>query len=159
LEIIPLKQFAGGTTIDVDAIIRRCPMVCFIDGLAYDNPPGARNPTRWQDVQELLNAGIKVVASVNVQYIAELGEQVEAITGKVRNETVPIAFVKSASEIELVDAPPEDPLERSPEEQVEARKREQRLSKLRELALLLAADVVDHQLNEYLECHGIHQHF
>jgi two-component system sensor histidine kinase KdpD len=159
LEMIPLKQAGGRTAIDVDAIIRRRPMVCFIDGLAYGNPPGARNPTRWQDVQELLNAGIKVVATINIQYIAELQDQIEAITGKRRTETVPISFIKSASEIEIVDAPPEGPMERSTEEQMEARKREQRLLKLRELALVLAADVVDCQLNEYLERHGIHQHF
>jgi two-component system sensor histidine kinase KdpD len=159
LEIVPLKQTGGGTAIDVDAIVQRHPMVCFIDGLAYDNPPGARNPTRWQDVQDLLTAGIKVVASINIQYIAELQEQIEAITGKRRTETVPLSFLKGASEIEIVDVPPEEPLERSPEEQVEAEKRGQRLSRLRELALLLAADVVDHQLNEYLECHGIHQQY
>ncbi len=144
LEIIPLKSFDGGTS---------------IDGLAYNNPPGGRHPTRWQDVQELLNAGIKVVASINVQYVAELRDEIEAITGKPRSETVPISFIKSASEIEIVDAPPAEPMERSPEEQAEAQKREQRLSRLRELALLLAADVVDQQLTEYLESQGVHQHF
>ena len=60
LEVIPLKQIDGGTAVDVEALLRRHPAVCFIDGLAYDNPPGSRNPTRWQDIQELLNAGIKV---------------------------------------------------------------------------------------------------
>lgn len=159
LEIVPLKQLNGGTVIDVAAIIQRHPMVCFIDGLAYDNPPGARRATRWQDVQDLLAAGIKVVASVNIQYIAELGDQIEAITSQRRPETVPISFIEGASEIEIVDAPPEEPMERSPEEQMEAEKRAVRLSKLRELALVLAADVVENQLNEYLECHGIHQHF
>jgi two-component system sensor histidine kinase KdpD len=159
LEIVPLKQIDGGTAIDVDAIVRRHPMVCFIDGLAYDNPLGARNPTRWQDVEDLLKTGIKVVGSINVQYIAELQDQIEAITGRRRPETVPISFIESASEIEIVDAPPEEPMERSPEEQIEAQKREQRLSRLRELTLLLTADVVEHELNEYLECHGIHQHF
>jgi len=159
LEIVPLKKIDGGTAIDVDAIIRRHPMVCFIDGLAYDNPPGARNPTRWQDVQELLNAGVKVVASINIQYISDLQDQIEAITGKRRTETVPLSFLKSASEIEIVDAPSEAPMERSPEEKIQAQRRAQQLSRLRELALLLAADVVDHQLNQYLECHGIHQHF
>ncbi len=157
LEIIPLKSFGSGTAIDVDAIIQRHPMVCFIDGLAYNNPPGARNPTRWQDVQELLTAGIKVIASINIQYIAELQDQIYSITGKRRHETVPISFLESASEIEIVDVPPEAPMDRSPEEQVEAQEREHRLSRLRELALVLAADVVDHQLSHYLERHGIHQ--
>jgi two-component system sensor histidine kinase KdpD len=159
LEIIPLGRFEGGTAIDVDAIRRRHPSVCFIDGLAYDNPSGARNPTRWQDVQDLLRAGIKVVGSINVQHIAELQDKVEAITGERKTETAPAAFLKNASEIEIVDALPEESIERSPEEQKEQHKREQRLSGLRELALVFAADVVDQQLNEYLECHGIYQHF
>src|SRR5689334_13606973 len=63
LEVIPLKTVDGRETMDVETILSRAPAVCFIDGLAYDNPPGSRNPTRWQDVQELLNAGMKVVAS------------------------------------------------------------------------------------------------
>ena len=159
VEVIPLMHVGSGTAIDVDAIIRRHPAVCIIDGLAYNNPPGLRNPTRWQDVQDLLQADIKVIASINIQYVAELREQVEAITGKHVTQTVPVAFIKSADEIEIVDAPPEAPLERSPEEQMDAVKREQRLSKLRELALVLAADVVDHQLSDYLERHGIKQHF
>ena len=159
LEIIPLKSSAGGTAIDVDAILRRYPAVCFIDGLAYDNPPDSRNPTRWQDVQDLVNAGIKVIGSINIQYIDELREQVEAITGKHVTQTVPLSFLKNADEIEIVDAPSEEPLERSPEEMENADRRQQRLSRLRELALVLAADVVDYQLSEYLSRHGIKQHF
>ncbi len=159
LEIIPLKPSEGATAIDVEAIIRRNPAVCFIDGLAYDNPPGSRNPTRWQDVQDLVNAGIKVIGSINIQYIEDLREQVEAITGKHVTQTVPVSLIKSADEIEIVDAPPEEPLERSPEEKESADLRQQRLSRLRELALVLAADVVDHQLLEYLDRHGIKHHF
>jgi two-component system sensor histidine kinase KdpD len=158
LEVVLLKTIGGGTAIDTEALIQRHPAVCFIDGLAYDNPPGARNPTRWQDVQDLIQAGIKVVASINIQYIAELREQVAAITGKHVTETVPVSFIKSADEIEIVDAPAEEPIERSPEEQADTGKRGQRLSKLRELALVLAADVVDYQLSEYLQRHGIKQH-
>ncbi len=159
LEVIPLKRAGDGTAVDLEALIRRHPVVCFIDGLAYNNPPGLRNPTRWQDVQELLNAGIKVIASINVQYVAELQKDIQAITGKQALETVPVSFIKSADEIEIVDAPPEEPMERSAEEQAKAQERERRLSRLRELALVLAADVVDHQLNEYLECHGLKQQF
>ena len=158
LEVIPLRQSGGGASIDVDAIVRRRPAVCFIDGLAYDNPPGSRHATRWQDVEELLEAGIKVVASINVQYVAELRAEVEAITGKKIKETVPVAFIQSADEIEIVDAPPEEPIERTAEEEMDARRREQRLSHLRELALVLAADVVDQQLERYLEQQGIRQH-
>lgn len=157
LEVIPLRRVYDLTAIDVDAIIRRAPTVCFIDGLAYDNPPGSRNPTRWQDVQDLLNTGIKVVASINIQYVDELRDQVEKITGKHVREAVPMSFIRSADEIEIVDAPPEEPIERTPAEEADARRREQRLSKLRDLTLVLAADVVDHQLQTYLERHGIRQ--
>jgi two-component system sensor histidine kinase KdpD len=146
LEVVPLKPVGEGIAIDVEALVRRHPAVCFIDGLAYNNPPGARNQTRWQDVEDLLHAGIKVIGSVNIQYVAELQEQVEAITGKHVTETVPMAFIKSAAEIEIVDAPPEEPGDR-----------QRRLSRLRELALVLAADVIDQQLSEYLERHGIKQ--
>lgn len=159
LQVVPLKVVAGGTAIDVDALIQRHPAVCIIDGLAYDNPPGSRNPTRWQDVKDLLEAGINVVASINIQYIDELRERVEAITGKHVGQTVPLAFIQSADEVEIVDAPPEAPMERSADEQVEIRKREERLSKLRELALVVTADIVDHQLSDYLERHAIKQHF
>lgn len=159
LEVIPLRKRDDGSAIDVEAIIQRHPTVCIIDGLAYNNPPGARNSTRWQDVEELLTAGIKVITSVNIQYVAELREQVEGITGKRITDTVPISFLERADEIELVDAPPLEPMERSHEEEIEAQKQQERLAKLRELALVLAADVVDHQLQSYLECHGIRQNY
>lgn len=159
LEVIPLKVVDGGTAVDVDALIKRHPSTCVIDGLAYDNPLGSRNPTRWQDVKDLLEAGINVIASINIQYVAELREDVEAITGKHVAQTVPLSFIQSANEIEIVDAPPEEPMERSPDERAEMEKRQERLSKLRELALVVTADIVDHQLNEYLERHGIKQQF
>jgi two-component system sensor histidine kinase KdpD len=159
LETIPLKVVSGSTAIDVEALLARCPSVCVIDGLAYNNPPGLRNPTRWEDAQGLLEAGINVIASINIQYIAELRDEVEAITGKRADHTVPLSFVQGADEIEIVDAPPVEPMERSSENEGESRKREERLSKLRELALVVTANVVDHQLNEYLEQHGIKQRF
>ena len=155
LEVIPLKEIGGGTAVDVEAILRRHPDACFVDGLAYDNPPGSRNATRWQDAKELVQAGIKVIASINIHYISELRDQVEQITCKKITQTVPIAFVKSADEIEIVDAPAMESLERSPAEQISGEKRQQQLSKLREMALVLAADVVDHQLSNYLGSHGI----
>jgi two-component system, OmpR family, sensor histidine kinase KdpD len=146
LEVMPLKTVDGATAMDLDALIQRHPAVCIIDGLAYDNPAGLRNPTRWQDVQDLLEAGIQVIASINIQYVAEVREQAEAITGKHVDQTVPLSFIQSADEIEIVDAPP-------------LQKHEERLSKLRELALVITADFVDHQLNDYLERHGIKQRF
>jgi two-component system sensor histidine kinase KdpD len=144
---------------NIEAIMRRSPEVCVIDGLAFNNPPGLRNPTRWQDAQQLVSAGIKVIGSINIQYVEELREQAEAITGKHVTETVPISFIKSADEIEIVDAPPEEPIEHSPEQQMDASRRQERYSMLREMTLVLAADVVDHQLSEYLEKHGIKQTF
>ena len=159
LEIIPLKQTQQGAEIDVEALLRRAPEVCFIDGLAYDNPPGSRNATRWQDVNELVRSGIKVVTSINIQYIGELREKVEAITGKHVTQTVPLTFIKSADEIEVVDAPPVEVQGDSAEERAGAETRQHQLSRLREMALVLAADVVDHQLAEYLQAHRIRQDF
>ena len=159
LEVMPLKTYSAGMAMDIEGIIRRRPAICIIDGLAYKNLPGLRNPTRWQDAQELVNAGIKVIGSVNIQYVEELRQQVEDITGKHVTETVPLSFIKSADEIEIVDAPPEEPIERSPEQQTKIETRQRQLSVLRELALILAADVVDYQLNDYLERHGIRQSF
>jgi len=159
LEVIPLKGDGQATGIDVEAIIRRHPAVCFIDGLAYDNPPGARNKARWQDVQDIMDAGIKVVASVNIQYVAELAAQVEAITGKHVTQTVPVSFIRSADEIEIVDAPTHELSERPPEAQRDAQIRAQQLPRLRELALVLAADVVDRQLSDYMERHNITQSY
>jgi two-component system sensor histidine kinase KdpD len=159
LEVIPLKQVAAGSMVDVDALLERRPNVCFIDGLAYDNPPGSANRTRWEDVLQLVEAGIKVVTSINIQYIAELREQVEAITGKSVTQTVPITFVRSADEIEIVDAPAFEAYRRSPDEVAGIKDQQRQLLKLREVALVLAADVVDHQLAHYLESHGIRQHF
>ncbi len=152
LEVVPMKN---GIEIDADALIRRHPAVCVIDGLAYDNPSGSRTPARWLDVQNLLNAGINVVGSINIQYIAELQQEVESVTGKHVTETVPVWFVRSADEIEIVDAPPEAPMERLPEQMANAATHQQGLSRLRELALVLTADVVDRQLEDYLALHGI----
>jgi two-component system, OmpR family, sensor histidine kinase KdpD len=159
LEVIPLKKYPAGVAMDVEAILKRRPAVCVIDGLAYRNPPERCNPTRWQDVRELVNAGIKVIGSINIQYVEELCRQVEEITGKHAAETVPIAFIKSADEIEIVDAPPEEPIERSQEQQFKIEDRPRQLTLLRELTLVLAADVVDCQLTNYLEQHGIKQTF
>jgi two-component system sensor histidine kinase KdpD len=159
LEVVPLKVVGQGTAIDIETLIRRHPAICIIDGLAYDNPPGLRNQTRWQDVEDLVKSGIKVIGSINIQYIAEMREQVEAITGKHVTQTVPISFLKSADEIEIVDASIEEPIDRAPEQQFDVERRRQQISKLRELALVLAADVVDHQLSDYLDRHGIRQQF
>jgi len=147
LEVIP-----GEPVLDVQAVLRRQPQVCLVDALAHNNPPGSRNPCRWQDVQDLLNAGISVITTINLQYIQEYRERVTEITGKCKAETVPQAFLTAADEIVLVDAPSSLRVPGvDPDEQ------EEKVSALRELALLLAADVVDRQLESYLQRHGIPQ--
>jgi two-component system sensor histidine kinase KdpD len=144
-EIIP--PLARGQ-VNVTAILHRHPQVCLIDGLAYENPSGSKNAYRWQDVEELLAAGISVITSVNLQFVKERQPQVEMIRGKAVLDSVPEAFLHRANEIEIVDAPPEYCAEIA-----DARK----ISELREIALLLAADVVDHQLEEYLRAQGLEQ--
>jgi two-component system sensor histidine kinase KdpD len=150
-EVIPL---AGGA-IDVDAIMRRAPQVCLIDELASDNPPGSQREHRWQDVEALLDQGINVISAVNLQYIAELQPEIEKLTGRRRPRSVPQSFIRSADEIVVVDVPPEDLHNEGgrPESNLSARQ----LSSLRELALLLAAEVVESQLQRYMDAHGIRQ--
>jgi two-component system sensor histidine kinase KdpD len=156
LDIVPTipAKHAGRDyqMMDMSALFRRHPEVCLIDGLAYDNPPGSRNPHRWQDVSELLDRGIAVITAVNLQHIAEQQAAVERITGKRASNSVPEAFLHEADEIEVVDAPPDALLDRRKDSSLPDSRR---LAELRELALLLAADVVDRQLQEYLDAHGV----
>ena len=151
LESIPELVVNGFSVIDVPRILRRKPGVCLIDGLAYDNPPTWPHAKRWQDVEQLIEAGISVITSLNLQHIEEKSLQVEAIRGKKVESTVPEAFIQRADEIIVVDAPPEYCVERGHDPK--------HLSALREIALLLAADVVDHQLEEYLRSNGIVQNY
>jgi two-component system sensor histidine kinase KdpD len=157
LEVIPLREVDGVFVMDTQAILKRHPAVCLVDGLAYDNPPGSTHMSRWQDVNELLEAGISVITSINIQYIDELRERVQRVTGKSVTQTVPRSFLNSADEIVIVDAPPEMCMERSGDGPMGARFAgpAQKLSELREIALLLAADVVDRQLESYLQRHGL----
>lgn len=159
LEIIPLVNASGSTMMDTAAILRRMPKVCLVDGLAYDNPPGSRHERRWQDVAELLDAGISVITSLNIQHIEEKRDQVEQITGKHVTETVPLSFIQTADEIVVVDAAPESCMKVASADQSSppAKLSQLRLSELREIALLLAADVVDKQLERYLSRNGIEQ--
>lgn len=147
LEVIPNSDL-----IDVDTILARRPGVCLVDGLAYDNPPGSPRARRWQDVEALLDAGISVITSINLQFIEEYRERVEQITGKRVTQTVPVSFLQGADEIEVVDAPPEEALHRVGRGTL---LNAAQLAELREIALLLAADVVDRQLVSYMERHGV----
>jgi two-component system, OmpR family, sensor histidine kinase KdpD len=149
LEIIPLKLVDNVPVMDLPSILSRTPKVCLVDGLAYDNPCDSKHAKRWQDVEQLLKAGISVITSVNLQHIEEKRERVEAITGKHVSETVPLSFLQTADEIVVVDAPASVC--------ADGKLTQHQLSELREIALLLAADVVDKQLERYLARHGIEQ--
>jgi two-component system sensor histidine kinase KdpD len=143
LEVIPSLEIGGVPLIDVPTLLRRHPQVCLIDGLAYDNPPGSRHAKRYEDVEELLEAGISVITSINLEYIDDQQDFVQTVFGKRNRQTVPHDFINRADEVVVVDAPAEsgDAV------------RTQQLSMLRQRALLLTADVVDHQLEEYLRLH------
>jgi two-component system sensor histidine kinase KdpD len=157
LEVIPTKTVAGIPVIDVPAVLKRHPAVCLVDGLAYDNPPGSRHRKRYEDVQEILERGISVLASINLEYIEEQQEFVRSIIGRAPADTVPQSFLVSADEVVIVDAPPDMVLSERPHHDGVTLRAQlaQQLSQLRERALLLTADVVDRQLEVYLKLHGI----
>jgi two-component system sensor histidine kinase KdpD len=156
LEMIPTHVVAGVPVMDVEAVLRRHPAVCLIDGLAYDNPPGSRHRKRYEDVQEIVAHGISVLTSINLEYVEEQQEFVRTVTGAAPTDTVPQSVIASADEVVVVDAPPETVLEERDGQGLTLHARlAQQLSQLRERALLLTADVVDRQLEVYLELHGI----
>jgi two-component system sensor histidine kinase KdpD len=145
LEVIPTRDVGGVPVIDIPAILLRRPKVCLVDGLAYDNPPGSRHRKRYEDVEELLEIGISVLTTINLEYIAEQQEFVRSVVGSTKTDVVPQDFIDRADEVEIVDAPAE----------VGAAIGAHQLSQLRQRALLLTADVVDRQLEAYLRLHGI----
>jgi two-component system sensor histidine kinase KdpD len=158
LEQVPLLETPHGQGADVAAILRRAPQVCVIDPLAALNPPGSRYAHRWEDVQDLLRNGISVLSSVNLLYVEEYREKVRSITGKDTTETIPKSFLLAADEIVIVDVPTDLCLWRQGEELTPtgiSNLQERQLSDLRELALLLTAEVVDAQLESYVHEHGI----
>ncbi|MFE3547765.1 DUF4118 domain-containing protein [Streptomyces kronopolitis] len=153
------------TEMDVDAVRDRGPAVALVDELAHTNVPGSRNGKRWQDVEELLEAGIDVISTVNIQHLESLGDVVEAITGVRQRETVPDEVVRRADQIELVDMSPQAIRRRMAHgniyqsDKVDAALsnyfRPGNLTALRELALLWVADRVDEYLQEYRAEHSI----
>src|SRR5690348_6388945 len=110
LEEVPRRELeyrdAVFTEMDVDAVLRRGPAVALVDELAHTNVPGSRNAKRWQDVEELLAAGVHVVSTVNVQHLESLNDVVERITGVPEADTVPDSVVRAADQLELVDMEP-----------------------------------------------------
>jgi two-component system sensor histidine kinase KdpD len=169
LEVVPRKKLEyRGTTfeeMDVDAALARKPAWALIDEIAHTNVPGSRNEKRWQDVQELLAAGINVISTLNIQHLESVNDVVERITGIAQRETIPDAIVRQAEQIELVDMTPEALRRRMAHgniykpEKIDAALgnyfRPGNLAALRELALLWVADRVDEALEEYRERHGI----
>ena len=169
LEIIPRRSIvhkgAEFSELDVDAIVARRPTVVLVDELAHTNVPGSRNAKRWEDVDELLDAGIEVVTTLNIQHLESLNDVVEKITGVVQRETVPDSIVRMADQIELVDMSPEALRRRMahgniyPPERIDSALnnyfRPGNLGALRELALLWAADRVEESLDQYRLRNGI----
>ncbi len=167
-EIVPRRVFEHHgrplSEMDIDAILVRAPRLALVDELAHSNAPGSRHPKRWQDVEELLDAGIDVYSTVNIQHVESLNDVVASFT-KVRvRETVPDHVLEQA-EIEIVDIPPDELIERLkdgkvyvPEEASRALSHffsKSNLSALRELALRRAAQAVDAQMLDHLRAHAL----
>ncbi|NGO73214.1 sensor histidine kinase, partial [Streptomyces boncukensis] len=169
LEQMPRAELAyrgaALTEMDTDAILRRAPAVAVVDEMAHTNVPGSRNAKRWQDVEELLAAGIDVISTVNIQHLESLGDVVESITGVRQRETIPDEVVRRADQIELVDMAPQALRRRMAHgniyssDKIDAALsnyfRPGNLTALRELALLWTADRVDEYLQQYRGEHNI----
>jgi len=169
LEILPRRAMDyRGTTLqelDLDGALARKPALILVDELAHTNAPGCRHAKRWQDVIELLDAGIDVYTTVNVQHVESLNDVVAKVTGVVMRETIPDSVFQQADEVELIDLPPDDLLQRFREgkvyvpgqaqEAVENFFRKGNLIALRELALRATAQRVDAQMRVYRREHAI----
>lgn len=169
LEVLPrgVITYRGRTfeELDLDAALARRPALLLVDELAHSNVPGSRHRKRWQDVLEMLDAGIDVYTTLNVQHVESLNDVVAQITGVVVQETVPDALLERATDVELVDLPPDELLQRLREGKVyKARQAEDaaqsffrkgNLIALRELALRRTAERVDQQLRGFRQAYGI----
>ena len=169
LAALPPRRYEyRGTQIaefDLDAALARRPKLLLLDELAHTNAPGARHAKRWQDVEELLEAGIDVYTTLNVQHIESLNDVVAQITGVAVRETVPDVVLERADEVELVDLPPDDLLQRLKEGKVYVPEQAQQAARsffrkgnliaLRELALRRTAERVDDQMRTYRRDHHI----
>jgi two-component system sensor histidine kinase KdpD len=169
LETLPRRpiEYRGRvlTEFDLDLALTKRPTLILVDELAHTNVPGSRHAKRWQDVTELLDAGIHVYTTLNIQHLESLNDVVARITGVAVHETLPDSVLEGADEVELVDLPPEDLLQRLkegkvyvPEQAAEAARnffRKGNLIALRELALRRTADRVDVQMRDYMRDHAI----
>ena len=163
LELLPMRQVSHRDRVlmefDLDAALKRKPQLILVDELAHSNLPGSRHPKRWQDVEELLDAGIDVWSTVNVQHLETLNDVVTGITGIRVWETVPDRVFDEADEVVIVDLPPDDLLQRLKEGKVYLPQqaatavrnffRKGNLIALRELALRRTADRVDDEMLLY----------
>jgi two-component system sensor histidine kinase KdpD len=169
LEVVPRRNVTYRDTMieemDVDAVIARHPTVALVDELAHTNAPGSRHEKRWQDVEEICDAGITVITTVNVQHLESLRDRVEQITGIKVRETVPDRVVDQADDVELIDMAPEALRARMRHGNIYPPERAKRalenffrpgnLAALRELALRRTAEEVDDQLESYMKEHDL----
>ncbi len=169
LEVVPRARIAYRDSVfeemDLDALLDRKPQLALVDELAHTNVPGCRNAKRWQDVEELLEAGISVISNLNIQHLESLNDVVEEITGVTQRETIPDEIVRRADQLQLVDLAVETIRARLsrgdiyPAERIDAALgnyfRAGNLAALRELALLWIADRVEEGLADYRVRHGI----
>ncbi len=169
LEVIPRRQVEyRGTTLsemDLDEVLTRRPALALVDELAHTNAPGLRHPKRYQDVEEILSAGINVYTTINIQHLESLKDVVQQITGVTVRETVPDRLVDEAYEIELVDLPTDELLQRLKDGKVYVSEQAARalekffrkgnLTALRELSMRRAAERIDTQMLDYMQTKSI----
>jgi two-component system sensor histidine kinase KdpD len=169
LAVVPRKKIDYRGTIleemDLDAILARKPKLVLVDELAHTNAPGSRHLKRYQDVEELLDNGIDVYTTLNVQHLESRADAVAQITGSMIRETVPDSIFELADDIEVIDLPPDELLKRLADGKVYAPERSQQaiqnffrkgnLTALREMSLRLTAERVDHQLRDYMRTQRI----
>src|SRR5574341_759358 len=169
LEVLPRKRVEYHNVVllelDVDAVLKRRPQLVLVDEFAHTNAPGSRHPKRYQDVEEILEAGIDVYTTFNIQHLESLNDIVAQVTGVIVRETVPDRMIDQASEIEVIDLPPDELLIRLDEGKVyipeqaaraiEKFFRKGNLTALREMAFRRAAERVDHQMRDYMEVSAI----
>ncbi|MDP3601265.1 MAG: sensor histidine kinase KdpD [Bosea sp. (in: a-proteobacteria)] len=169
LEQLPRRQveYRGQvlSELDLDALLARRPAIALIDELAHTNAPGSRHPKRWQDVVEVLDAGIDVVTTLNIQHVESLNDVVARITGVRVQETVPDQILQRADQIELIDLPPEELIKRLEDGKVYVPQQigraldnffgKGKLTALRELALRTAASRVDAEMLDWMQAHAV----
>ena len=169
LEVIPRRQVEYRGVVlpemDVDAVLARCPQLVLVDELAHTNAPGSRHPKRYQDVEELVANGIDVYTTLNVQHLESLNDVVAQITGVTVRETIPDGVIDEATELELIDLPPDELLQRLKEGKVYVSEQAARaiqkffragnLTALRELTMRRAAERVDDQMRAYMQTRAI----